>query len=180
MRNRGFTLVELLVVIAIVGLLATVGIVSLNQARAKARDAKRISHVNQIGKILELYLAAKSKYPAELAGPIDADMSKGTGCISEGKGVEEACSAATTDVILLNPIPLPPNAAVGGTDHYYYYSYTTPAPTAGSANACISNQNCQSYGIQFNLETSLSGITAGTHCYTTTGVLPGGSALCPQ
>ena len=38
---RGFTLIELLVVISIIGILSSFAVVSLNSARAKARDALR-------------------------------------------------------------------------------------------------------------------------------------------
>jgi len=56
MRNkRGFTLIELLVVIAIIGLLSTLAVVSLNNARGKARDARRISDVKVIQTALEFY-----------------------------------------------------------------------------------------------------------------------------
>jgi prepilin-type N-terminal cleavage/methylation domain-containing protein len=56
MRNKkGFTLIELLVVIAIIGLLSTLAVVSLNSARGKARDARRISDVKTIQTALELY-----------------------------------------------------------------------------------------------------------------------------
>lgn len=51
---RGFTLIELLVVIAIIGLLSTMAVIQLNDARAKARDAKRISDVKQLATILEM------------------------------------------------------------------------------------------------------------------------------
>lgn len=54
-KNKGFTLIELLVVIAIIGVLATLLLLQLGSARAKARDAKRISDVTQIRTALEQY-----------------------------------------------------------------------------------------------------------------------------
>ena len=53
--SGGFTLVELLVVIAIIGILATLLLLQLGVARSKARDATRISHVNQIRSSIEFY-----------------------------------------------------------------------------------------------------------------------------
>jgi len=54
MKRKGFTLIELLVVIAIIGLLSTLAVVSLNSARAKARDARRLSDVKQLSTVLEM------------------------------------------------------------------------------------------------------------------------------
>lgn len=68
-RNKkstsGFTLIELLVVIAIIGVLATVVLASLNTARRKSRDARRVTDVKQIQLALELYFdgAGNDNYP---------------------------------------------------------------------------------------------------------------------
>ncbi|MDZ4243666.1 MAG: prepilin-type N-terminal cleavage/methylation domain-containing protein [Candidatus Doudnabacteria bacterium] len=61
--NEGFTLIELLVVIAIIGVLAGVVMVSLNSARLKARNAKRVGDLRQIQTALELYYNANNGYP---------------------------------------------------------------------------------------------------------------------
>ncbi len=65
--KRGFTLIELLVVIAIIGILSSVVLASLNDARQKSRDAKRISDIKQIQLALELYYDTNGNYPTALA-----------------------------------------------------------------------------------------------------------------
>lgn len=61
--ERGFTLIELLVVIAIIGILSGVVLASLSPARAKGRDANRLSEVRQIQYALNLYYNTNGKYP---------------------------------------------------------------------------------------------------------------------
>ena len=64
-KQRGFTLIELLVVIAIIGILSAVVLVSLNSARAKSRDARRLSDMHSLKNALELYsLDNNNQYPA--------------------------------------------------------------------------------------------------------------------
>ena len=65
MSRKGFTLIELLVVISIIGLLASVVLVALNNARAKARDVQTIGQFNQLQKALALYFDKYGKYPNE-------------------------------------------------------------------------------------------------------------------
>lgn len=61
---KGFTLIELLVVIAIIGILASIVLASLNSARVKSRDARRVADIKQIQLALELYYNDNAKYPA--------------------------------------------------------------------------------------------------------------------
>ena len=67
-QDRGFTLIELLVVIAIISILASVVLVSLNSARAKARDAERILEIKQLMTALELYYDLNDHYPISSGG----------------------------------------------------------------------------------------------------------------
>jgi prepilin-type N-terminal cleavage/methylation domain-containing protein len=65
--QKGFTLVELLVVIAIIGVLATLVLLQLGTARARARDTKRITDVNQIRTALEQYFEDNNgSYPTAI------------------------------------------------------------------------------------------------------------------
>lgn len=54
MNKKGFTLIELLVVIAIIGILSSVAIVYLSDARKKANDAKVSSNVTTASTQIEL------------------------------------------------------------------------------------------------------------------------------
>lgn len=61
--KKGFTLIELLVVISIIGVLTTIVIGSLNNARNKAGDIKRIAESQNLKTALEMYFLDNNTYP---------------------------------------------------------------------------------------------------------------------
>jgi len=99
-KKRGFTLIELLVVIAIIGILATIVLVSLNTARAKARDARRSSDMHQIALAMEMQYDSVSPnaYPA----------------------ITDGYNALTSIGTYLNPVPTDPSGNTTGTVRYYF------------------------------------------------------------
>lgn len=116
MNKKGFTLVELLVVIAIIGLLSTMAVVALNSARAKSRDARRISDVKQIQTALELFYNDYGGYPS-------------------GGGTALATSTGLGTYMATVPTPPSPSDCTGiPTPHY---SYTSAASTTYSLEYCL-------------------------------------------
>lgn len=66
--RKGFTLIELLVVIAVIGILSSIVLASLNTARAKARDAKRIADFRSLATALNMHFVDKGGFPANTSG----------------------------------------------------------------------------------------------------------------
>jgi prepilin-type N-terminal cleavage/methylation domain-containing protein len=63
-RNRGFTLIELLVVIAIIGVLSSIVIASLNNARNKGNDAAIKADMSGLRSAAEIYYGTAGDYGA--------------------------------------------------------------------------------------------------------------------
>jgi general secretion pathway protein G len=117
-KSKGFTLIELLVVIAIIGLLASVVLASLNSARMKSRDARRIADVKQLATALELYANDNTTFPtsAGAAGATGVDFTNALVPGFEGTYIAQ--------------IPKDP---IGSTN---YYKYKTNA-ASGATSYCI-------------------------------------------
>lgn len=131
MNKKGFTLIELLVVVAIIGLLSTLAVVALGNARVKARDAKRLSDLKQIQTALELYYTDNSSYPS-------------------GSSVE----LGTTNYACLNNAGW---AVTGCTNPYM--SSVPDDPTAGRAYTYTGTTS--SYSVAATLEDTMNGLTTG-------------------
>jgi len=69
--DKGFTLIELLIVIAIIGILAGIILVSTTSARNKAKEAKYITYVSQIKKVVDA---------AAQTGKFDSFVGSQNGC----------------------------------------------------------------------------------------------------
>ena len=63
MKKRGFTIIELLIVIAIIGLLSTMVIFSVNEARKKAKISKAQGDIGQINKAIRMLAHDTSQWP---------------------------------------------------------------------------------------------------------------------
>ncbi|MBI1961429.1 MAG: type II secretion system protein [Parcubacteria group bacterium] len=156
-KHSGFTLIELLVVIAIIGLLSTLAVVALNNARAKGRDAKRVSDIKSVQTALELYFADKNTYPVVASGLILG----GTGgkTLSQTGNFSDTISGTT----YMGKVPTNPTPAASACANYTYRSTNT------DFTACTSG-SCKSYDIEFCLEDITGSLAAGKHSAHPAGV----------
>jgi len=116
--KSGFTLIELLVVISIISLLSTVALTSVNAARIKARDTKRMADKEQIVNALELYRNSVGHYPYNT----DNDASGWDYGYSGGLASGDIFIQPLVDTGLFSPTPGDPtNTAIAGGYRYYRY-----------------------------------------------------------
>ncbi len=84
--NKGFTLIELLIVIAIIGVLSSIVMASMNNARTASRDAKRKADLRNLAVGLELYYSKYGIYPCgDSVGPNRMVDSSGSAPFLDGE-----------------------------------------------------------------------------------------------
>jgi type II secretion system protein G len=138
LKQKGFTLIELLVVVAIIGVLATIVLSSLSNARAQARDARRVSEMKNLETALEMYYLDNNGYP-----PMFANTYGSTANIPEF----ETAMAPYINIDLQDKIYRDDDPRNGNLANFFYIS--------------PESQNGQNYGMQVQLEVSRLGETDG-------------------
>jgi len=148
MNKKGFTLIELLVVIAIIGLLSTLAVVALNDARVKSRDAKRVSDIKQIQSALELHFADTNSYAVSTAITLGSAATKAL-CANGTASVGFASACTGTQTTYMGNVPA--NPTPGGAAYSYSGSTTD-------------------YAITFTLEKATGTLSSGARTATPAGI----------
>jgi prepilin-type N-terminal cleavage/methylation domain-containing protein len=175
LKPKGFTLIELLVVISIIGMLSSVVLSSLNTARGKARDATRISQLQEVRKAIDIYYSQFGTYPSNFTST-QRDSRYGrsnscanyaandTGCNGAGQGScsdmmgdwDESLTPLITNNFLAR-IPEDPRGSVGyGEVDSLCYKYTRYDSVNGWHTASCGGQPIANYEyvIAFSVETA--------------------------
>ncbi len=154
--QKGFTLIELLVVIAIIGILSAVVLVSLNSARAKSRDARRLSDIRQIMTALELFYNDNSAYPNEATGNVPDPTTPGpTG----------TTSTQFQDYLAIWPTaPTPPDGTCGAGNNAYVYNGKAADGTTDDTS------DPASYTLGFCLGAATGGYAQGARTASPAGI----------
>lgn len=112
--QKGFTLIELLVVVAIIGMLSSVVLAALNDARAQAQNTSRLNTIKQYMTALELYRDQSGGYPLTGSTWVCLGDYADGGCWNANSYSESAAlEAALTPYIQLH----------NGTADFAYSSY---------------------------------------------------------
>lgn len=166
--NRGFTLLEFLIVVALIGILATLTVLAMQNARRETRDAERVSIASQLRTSLALGFTELANYPTQEEGDLRLGGA-GARLLCEASGeakfVDAAGECAGT-VFTPGGIPLAPSPADGDC---------TPAQNSYRYMAGSGSTN---FNIEFCLGKAApqSGLQDGLNCVTPDGLKPGS---CP-
>lgn len=168
-RASGFTLIELLVVIAIIGLLSSIVLASLNTARIKARDGKRMTDIHNIQAAIELYRLSNTSYPncsRTTGGAFPGDPSGVYANTPTGSANSMTCLATSLVPAYMSKLPQDPkNISADLTSPSYAYDQWCNVFSSGTGdyrlwasieNTPIGGQNAWWSGTAFGLSSCIT------------------------
>lgn len=104
-ESKGFTLIELIVVIAIIGILASIVLSELQNARKSARDAVLKSMVSEAAKVAELYFDDYGTYDGvcdeptfQSGGTLEKQITNNGGTLVCGDDTAGYCISSTLNL----------------------------------------------------------------------------------
>ncbi|MEI7620350.1 MAG: FISUMP domain-containing protein [Candidatus Falkowbacteria bacterium] len=156
-NKTAFTLIELLVVIAIIGILATISVIALANARAKSRDAKRAGDMKQVQTALELFFNDNNRYPTAEEW-------------ATGKIYSTSTDTTSTYMQIIPTATVPSDGNCTNDQNATYYNPSIDGST---------------YTISFCLGNTTGTLTPGPKCLTPGGIVDadcgrvGDSLSCP-
>ncbi|MCI5050980.1 MAG: prepilin-type N-terminal cleavage/methylation domain-containing protein [Candidatus Pacebacteria bacterium] len=121
-NNRAFTLIELLVVISIISILSAIVIGSLAGARAKSRDARRISDMRMIQQALFTYHLDNGFIP--ITSSYNASDSGGWDTSFEGDFLSFLVEDGYLSTVPVDPLNNANSAHLNDGYGYLYYCYS--------------------------------------------------------
>jgi len=131
------------VVIAIIGILATISVIALSNARAKSRDAKRAGDMKQVQTALELFFNDQNRYPTAEEW-------------NTGQIYSTTTDSTTTYMQIIPTAPTPADGACLDRKNTFGYQQTD------SGN---------SYTLSFCLGGNTGTLAAGPKCLTPGGII---------
>lgn len=136
----GFTLVEMLVVLAIISLLSSIVFVGVQGFRAKARDSRRISDLNQIRTALVMYNTTYGNWIEAVVPACSGQNWCGYGSSGTGNGYFNLTNGGAylkstvrclIDPGFLSAEIIDPSGGRSGAGSYFYMKYTCTESGSG-------------------------------------------------